>query len=114
MSRSRNNAPQEQAGLPPASAEPQRTVAFVVKSLVVAFHDTSTRLLGGELVTEPRRVEALRGNDGVEFLEVPESAVEELRQTHAQAVENLREHAAKLGFVVFRDGEIDPVKARRR
>lgn len=91
---------------------PKRAVAFCKQSRAVVLDGQHIRVLGGEFITHPPHVEAVRSDDGFRILEVDDEELAELMDAHAREVEHLRERAAELGFVVYRDGE-QPPRPRR-
>lgn len=105
-------------GLPPVAEEAPRppawrTVALVKKSRTVSFSSGAVKLLGGELVTEPDRVASLRGDDAFQFIEVESrDHLAWLQEGLVRRQTQIREAAAELGLVVFRDGEVTPPRAR--
>jgi hypothetical protein len=84
-----------------------RTIAIAKQARQVYFGGVLTPILGGELIEFPPHVAALRGDSAFEFIDVasPE-ALDGIRERHDRAIAALRDLARKLGFVVYRDGEI--------
>jgi len=102
-------------GPPPLPSEPRpvwRSVAFCVKACAVYFGTDLVHLLGGTIIPEPDRVLACR-RDPEHFeifeLESPQ-ALDDLRAHYERMVSGVREHATRLGLVVYRDGEVLPPK----
>ncbi|MDB4930536.1 MAG: hypothetical protein JWM10_3020 [Myxococcaceae bacterium] len=100
-------------GEPPAPRPRWRDVAVCVRATSCYFGGALVKLLGGEWVEERERVEVVRGDTSFRVfpVESPEHLAE-LRADYQRELARVRRDAAALGFVLFRDGEIDP--ARRR
>lgn len=105
---------------PPPPAAPAevrkvwRTVALVLRSRSVYLDGGLCRLLGGEWVTHPQHVERVKSDPAFRLIEVESPAeLEQLQAVHAASLAELRAAATELGYVVFRDGEVDPPKRPR-
>lgn len=103
----------EAPATPEPARKPWRTVAFARKSTKVYTRGGLLRVLGGEILDDPALVATLAGDDTFMLIDVegPEHLVY-LRERHEQEVARLREHAAELGLVVYRDGEAEPPRRR--
>ncbi|MFO0610791.1 MAG: hypothetical protein U0324_46950 [Polyangiales bacterium] len=102
---------------PPPDAAPARKVwrraAFARRASKVYTRGGLLQVLGGEILDDPALVPTLAGDDNFMIIEVesPEHLVY-LREGYARDVARLREAAADLGLVVFRDGEVEPPRRR--
>lgn len=102
-----------EAESPREEPAPWRTVALALRARTVHVGSAAVRVLGGELVTEPDRVAALRGDDAFQLIPVHSAReLELMRLRLAQVHEDIRRRAAEVGLVVYRDGEVEPPKAR--
>lgn len=94
----------------PSTRPVWRRVAIARRSCSAYLDGDLVKLLGGEIVAEPGRVESLaRDPEAFEIVEVasPEDLAL-LREERDQAVAELRDRARALGCVVYRDGEVPP------
>lgn len=91
----------------------RRPVAFALRSRVVSFDGGTVRVLGGEWITHGPHVEHVRSDPAFRVLEVDEEELARAQAAYDRKVAALREEAAELGLVVFREGEVDPAKTRR-
>ncbi len=91
---------------PPPPPKVWRSIAFARRSVSVYLGGSIVKVLGGEWIEEPDRVEHLRRDPSFAIFDFGSPAeFAEVRADYDQACTELRERAANLGLTVFRDGE---------